>query len=79
VFFQSFPIVSDDFPMMFMDFAVVSIDFFGDAPRMGHMTTKLPSYMPDLGKLVTAMNLNLATWPEQPRIPTSRGELPTAS
>eukprot|EP00435_Cladocopium_sp_Y103_P033490 s964_g8.t1 len=26
---------------------------------MGHMTTKLPSYMPDLGKLVTAMNLNL--------------------
>lgn len=26
---------------------------------MGHMTTKLPSYMPDVGKLVTAMNLNL--------------------
>eukprot|EP00434_Breviolum_minutum_P027014 symbB.v1.2.023886.t1/scaffold2222.1/size85392/2 len=26
---------------------------------MGHMTTKLPGYMPDMSKLVTAMNLNL--------------------
>ena len=32
-----------------------------DSPRMGHMTTKLPGYMPDMSKLVTAMNLNLAT------------------
>ena len=31
------------------------------SPRMGHMTTKLPGYMPDMSKLVTTMNLNLAT------------------
>ena len=72
-FRPTFSIVSHDFPMIFMDLASF-LNNFSVAPicrnvalfRMGHMTTmttKLPSYMPDLGKLVKAMNLNFAARP----------------